>query len=309
MVQMRTKKYRSLPGSRIHNIGKMKTMKSLFRIILLCMVLLIPTGCASTFAPNPTPITELAGWTLAWNDEFDGKVGTTPDPMKWGNDLGGSGWGNQEQEFYTNEPANAAMDGKGSLVIQAIKIDPSKTSGADCWYGPCQYTSARLLTKGKFEVTYGRIEARLKLPYGQGIWPAFWMLGANIDTTPWPNGGEIDIMENIGREPAMIHGTVHGPGYSGARGVGGPYVLKTGNFADDFHVYAVEWEPKEIRWYVDGQEYFSVTPEKVNGDWVFNHPFFIILNLAVGGQWPGNPDQSTVFPQTLQVDYVRVYHK
>jgi beta-glucanase (GH16 family) len=288
---------------------KMKLVKSLLMAIYLGLVLVVSTGCTGILAPQPTPITALPGWNLVWHDEFDGKAGTQPDAEKWGYDLGGQGWGNKEHEYYTDELENAAMDGNGALVITAIKLDESTKSGLKCWYGPCFYTSARILTKEKFEFTYGRVEARLKIPYGQGIWPAFWMLGNDIDTVSWPNCGEIDIMEHIGREPDIIHGTVHGPGYAGANGFGGPYVLKEGKFSDNFHVFAVEWEPQEIRWYIDGQQYFSVTPDQVNGEWVFDHPFFLILNLAVGGQWPGYPDATTVFPQTLQVDYVRVYQK
>jgi beta-glucanase (GH16 family) len=279
-------------------------------LICICFLLIVSNGCSTgLFKAQSTPIPKLPGWILVWQDEFEGKAGTPPDASKWVYDLGGEGWGNKEHEYYTNEPANAAMNGKGELVITAIKLDKPAENGLKCWYGPCFYTSARLLTKGKFDFTYGRVEARLKLPYGQGIWPAFWMLGNDIDTASWPNCGEIDIMEHVGKEPDIIHGTVHGQGYSGANGFGGPYVLKEGNFSDTFHVFSIEWEPQEIRWYIDGHQYFSVNPDQVNGKWAFDHPFFLILNLAVGGQWPGYPDARTVFPQTLQVDYVRVYQK
>ena len=175
-----------------------------------------------------------------------------------------------------------------------------------CWYGKCLYTSTRLKTQGRFDHAYGRIEARIKIPRTQGIWPAFWMLGGGN----WPNDGEIDIMENIGREPRRVHGTVHGPGYSGAQGVSAAYDLGGPSaFADAYHVYAVEWEADTIRWYVDSALYATVTPRDLPGPWVFDRPFFIILNVAVGGGWPGSPDSTTVFPQTLQVDYVRVYQK
>ena len=268
----------------------------------------VPSPKAPAATATPTPIVAPAGWKLAWHDEFDGPAGAQPDPQNWGYNIGNNrGWGNAEDEYYTDSPDNAAMDGKGSLVITA-KTE-SLTTSLDCWNGPCAYTSARLLTKGKFEMTYGRVEARLRLPYGQGVWPAFWMLGANIDTTAWPTCGEIDIMENIGKEPAVVHGSVNGPGYSGGVAIGGPYFLSSGQFSDDFHVFAVEWDPQEIRWYVDGQKYFSVSPDMVKdrGDWVFDHPFFLILNLAVGGGWPGDPDKTSTFPQTLTVDYVRVF--
>ncbi len=289
--------------------GKHLSARYFFQVICLCAALVLLSGCAGAFAPQPTPIPELPGWTLAWHDEFDGRAGTLPDPDRWGYNIGGDGWGNQEHQYYTGEKANAALDGKGSLVITALKMEEPAKSGLTCWYGGCFYTSARLLTQDKFEFTYGRVEARLKLPTGRGIWPAFWMLGSDIDQAGWPQCGEIDIMENIGSEPNIVHGTVHGPGYSGAGGVGKPYVFKEGIFSDDFHLFAVEWEPQEIRWYVDGQPYFSVTPADLNGEWVFDQPFFLILNLAVGGRWPGYPDLNTQFPQALQVDYVRVYQK
>jgi len=244
--------------------------------------------------------------TLTWSDEFNGPAGAAVDGTKWGFDTGGGGWGNNELEYYTNSTANAATDGGGSLVITAQQSTLRKLR---CWYGQCQYTSARLLTKGKFQQTYGRFEARIRVPYGQGLWPAFWMLGANISTVNWPNCGEIDIMENIGREPATVHGTIHGPGYSGANGIGAPYSLTSGAFSDSYHVYAVEWDPNQIRWYVDGNLYQTRTPADLPAGttWVFDHPFFLILNVAVGGSWPGNPDASTVFPQRMYVDYVRVY--
>ena len=198
----------------------------------------------------------------------------------------------------------------GSLVINAIKLTPPL--GLSCWYGPCQYTSARLITKGKFDLKYGRFEARIKVPRGQGVWPAFWMLGNNIDTAGWPQSGEIDIMENIGREPSIVHGTVHGPGYSGANGIGTPFSL-SGNtpFADGFHTYAIEWSASEMRWYVDNIQYQVLTPKNLpqGSTWVFDHPFFMILNFAVGGSWPGNPDANTTFPQAMQVDFVRVYRR
>ncbi|HNB53050.1 MAG TPA: family 16 glycosylhydrolase, partial [Anaerolineales bacterium] len=237
-------------------------------------------------------------------------AGTPPDPGVWKPEVGDgflnglTGWGNGELEYYTAE--NAATDGEGNLAITALELDDS--SPLQCWYGPCQYTSSRLITWGRLEPTFGRIEARLKLPQGQGIWPAFWMLGANLDEVPWPQSGEIDIMENIGKEPTTVHGTIHGPGYSGGQGVGGGYDLGV-NVYDDFHTYAIEWTTDQIRWYVDDVNFFSASPNEIPGgaEWVYNHSFFIILNLAVGGAWPGNPDDTTTFPQTMLVDYVRVY--
>jgi beta-glucanase (GH16 family) len=248
-------------------------------------------------------------WTLAWSDEFNGAAGSAVDGTKWILETGGGshGWGNRERQYYTNTTKNAAMDGAGNLVITAYRESPGKKYR--CWYGECRYTSARLKTQGRFEQAYGRFEARLKLPYGQGLWPAFWMLGGNINTAGWPACGEIDIMENIGREPASVHGTIHGPGYSGAKGIGAPYSLTSGAFGDAFHVFAVEWEPNRIRWYVDGQLYQTRTPADLpaGSAWVFDRPFFMLLNVAVGGYWPGDPDTTTVFPQKMYVDYVRVY--
>ena len=177
-----------------------------------------------------------------------------------------------------------------------------------CWYGTCEYTSARLSTPSTFTQAYGHMEARMKIPRGQGMWPAFWMLGNDIGSNGWPNCGEVDIMENVGFEPGTVHGTIHGPGYSGAAGIGAGYSLPGGAaFADDFHTFAVDWAPNSITWSVDGNVYETRTPGDLGGNrWVFDHPFYMILNLAVGGDWPGNPDGSTSFPQQLVVDYVHV---
>ncbi len=237
-----------------------------------------------------------------WADEFAQADGTSPDATKWGYDIGGGGWGNGELQTYTTSPDNARIEG-GQLVIEARQTIN---------LGATNYTSARLLTKGKSSWTYGRMEARIKLPRGQGIWPAFWMLGTNIDSPEvgWPTCGEIDIMENIGREPTLVHGTVHGPGYSGGNGIGGPYSLPGGAaFADDFHNYAVEWSTNQIKWFVDGQQYLTLVPANLpnSNNWVFTQPQYLLLNLAVGGNWPGNPDGSTIFPQRMTVDYVRIY--
>src|SRR5215467_1039123 len=243
-------------------------------------------------------------WTLAWSDEFDGAAGSAPDQSKWGYDIGGNGWGNNELEYYTKRTDNAFLDGNGNLVIKAIKENYTGSDGVTR-----NYTSARLLTKGYFTQKYGRFEARIKLPFGQGIWPAFWMLGANIDSAGWPTCGEVDIMENVGREPSVNHASMHGPGYSGGNPLTATYSLPNGQkFSDDFHVFAFEWAPGVARFYVDGNLYETGTPADVAGSkWVFDHPFFILWNLAVGGSFPGNPDSTTVFPQTMVVDYVRVY--
>jgi beta-glucanase (GH16 family) len=252
--------------------------------------------------------TDLPGWKLAWSDEFDGPDGSAVDPKKWKHDIGGGGFGNQEREYYTDGTENAVIRG-GNLVITATKNGADKY---DCWYGKCQYTSARLLSAGLFQKTYGRFAARIRIPKGQGVWPAFWMLGSNIGTANWPGCGEIDIMENIGKEPKSVHGTIHGPGYSGAGGIGAGYSTPAMDvFADDFHVFAVEWSKDQIKWLVDEKVYETRTPADLPAGktWVYDHDFFLLLNFAVGGQWPGDPDGTTSFPQELKIDWVRVYDK
>ena len=245
---------------------------------------------------------------LAFKDEFNQTANTPVDSSKWTAETGGYGWGNKELQYYTNSTENAGHDGQGNLVIKAIKLNPPLN--LTCWYGQCQYTSARLITKGKFDRKYGRFEARIKIARGQGMWSAFWMLGNNIDKVGWMNCGEIDILENIGREPSTVHGTIHGPGYSGANGISGSYASPDNKkFADDFHVYATEWSKNKIAFYVDGTLYKTITPQNLPAGktWVFEHPFFMILNLAIGGDWGGIPDATTVFPGEMMIDYVRVY--
>jgi beta-glucanase (GH16 family) len=269
--------------------------------LVVCCLLLVPFLLA--FQNQSTP---KAKWKLIWQDEFDGRDGAPIDDSKWTAEVGGLGWGNKELQFYTKRTDNAFLS-NGSLNIKAIKERIGETDKV-----VREYTSARLITKNKFTVTYGRIEARLKLPHGQGIWPAFWMLGDDIDKVGWPRCGEIDIMENIGREPSTIHGTIHGPGYSGGKGLPSSHKLP-GNqtFAESFHTFAVEWEPNAIRFYCDDVLYSTRTPGDLptGTKWVFEHPFFILLNVAVGGNWPGSPDATTTFPQTMLVDYVRVYQR
>lgn len=253
----------------------------------------------AVLAAMAAPAAAQNDWKLVWSDEFNGPARSAPDSTKWIYDLGASGWGNRELETYTNSRDNSYMDGSGNLVIEAIKT----ASG---------YSSARLKTQGLYAFTYGKVEARLKIPYGQGIWPAFWMLGDNSKARGWPAEGEIDVMENIGKEPSTVHGTVHGPGYSGGKGIGKPYTLPPGTrFADDFHVYAVEWNPGSIEFFVDGHSYHKLPSTEIPAGttWAYDHPFYFIMNVAVGGQWPGNPDDTTTFPQRLLADYVRVYQR
>jgi beta-glucanase (GH16 family) len=247
--------------------------------------------------------------TLVWHDEFDGPEGAPPDPTRWtvaigdGSAHGIPGWGNEELEYYTDASDNTALDGKGHLVITARRSE----SKLPCYYGPCTFTSARVLSQHKAAFQYGRIEARIRVPRGAGLWPAFWSLGTNIEAAGWPACGEIDIMEFVGRAPKDVFGTLHGPGYSGAEGIGQTHSFEVGVY-EDFHVFAVEWRLSRIDWYVDGVEYHSASPQDVAPDpWVFRQPFFLLLNLAVGGHFGGPVSDETPFPAHMLVDYVRVY--
>lgn len=246
-------------------------------------------GCST----GPEPLTNL---TLVWEDNFDGAAGQLPNPANWQFDVG-TDWGNSQLEYDTDRASNASLDGNGHLVITARQES----------YMGSAYTSARITTEGRHEQEQGRFEARIRIPTSRGMWPAFWMLGANLPEVGWPQAGEIDIMENFGREPSKVMGTLHGPGYSGGNSIGRTYELVGSQFDADFHIFAVEWSSDEINWFVDSTLYFSVKASSPPGAWVFDHPFYLILNLAVGGGPPGPPDASTVFPQTMLVDWVRVY--
>ncbi len=259
------------------------------------------TAAAAGAALAGSPAATAAGATpsavLLAADEFDGPAGTAPNPSIWRFDTGAGGWGNAELQTYTDSRRNSALDGAGNLVITARR----EADGS--------YTSARLTTEGTCTAQYGRIEARIRIPRGQGLWPAFWMLGADIGTVGWPACGEIDVMENVGYEPDVVHGTVHGPGYSGAQGLSAAYRQPSGAaFADDFHVFGIDWRPGAVTWTVDGVAQRTVTRADVgSAPWVFDKPFFVVLNVAVGGSWPGSPDATTRFPQQMTVDWVRVW--
>ena len=256
-------------------------------------------------APDPGP----AGWGLVWSEEFNEPAGTLPNPQNWSYEIGdGSrngipGWGNEELQYYTDEAANAATDGQGNMVLTVREADGS----LDCYYGPCDYTSARLISKRKAEFAYGRIEARIRVPEGQGLWPAFWSLGTDIDLVNWPQTGEIDFMEFVGRLPNEVFGTIHGPGYNGGGSYGNIYTFAEPVY-NDFHTFSVEWEPDLIKWYVDGILYHSATPADVDpNEWVFNDPVFLLLNVAIGGNFGGEVGDDIELPQSMQVDYIRVY--
>ncbi|MGO8756507.1 MAG: family 16 glycosylhydrolase [Terracidiphilus sp.] len=276
-------------------------------LVFVCAALLFfPAGFARSSGAHGRQLTAAAGrsGTLVWSDEFNGPNGSLPDPGKWTVVEGGSGFGNGELESYTDRPDNIHEE-QGNLVITARKEAHTGPDGV-----ARAYTSARIQTKGLFEQKYGRIEARIKLPAGQGIWPAFWMMGNDYESAGWPNCGEIDIMENVGFEPSVVHGSLHGPGYSGGQPLSGTFTLpEKARFGDGFHLFAVEWEPREIRFYVDDNLYETQSMDSIPSSkhWVFDHPFYLLLNVAVGGHWPGNPDATTSFPVSMLVDYVRVY--
>jgi len=254
--------------------------------LLFIAAILLISGCESNKL-------EERDYQLVWQDEFntDGSI----DGSNWVFDLGGGGWGNQELQTYTDDPGNIIIE-DGALKITAVNNGGS-------------YTSARIKTQGKFDQQYGRFEARIKLPWGPGIWPAFWMLGADIETNPWPQCGEIDIMEYRGQQPSLVHGSVHGPGYSGGAAITKSFGLENDRFDVDYHVFAIEWGRDFIQYFVDDILYQEIGPDDLTGEWVYDHPFFLLLNVAVGGSYVGFPTPDTPFPQTMYVDYVRVYEE
>jgi beta-glucanase (GH16 family) len=257
-------------------------------------------------APDPGP----SGWSLVWSDEFNDPAGEPPNPENWSYEIGDGavnripGWGNDELQYYTSSTDNSATDGNGNLVIIAKEADGSFV----CYYGPCEYTSARLISQYKAEFAYGRIESRILVPDGEdGLWPAFWSLGTDIGEVGWPQTGEIDFMEYVSRIPDEIFGTIHGPGYAGGASFGNTHPFP-GGVASNYHTFAIEWQPDLIEWYVDGILYHTATPTDVApNEWVFNDPVYLLLNLAIGGNFGGPVSEDTVFPQTMAIDYVRVY--
>lgn len=267
-----------------------------FGLVLACLGFWAPGQAQST---NTIP-----AWRLVWSDEFEQANGSAPSSARWAYDTGGNGWGNSELQSYTSRRTNSFIQ-DGKLVIQALRENFTGSDGI-----ARSYTSARLKTQGLAFWNRGRMEARMKIAGGRGLWPAFWMLGNNISSVGWPNCGEIDIMENIGSEPNLVHGSAHGPGFFGNRSYKRTYALPPGErFSDDFHVFSVEWEGNTFRWQVDNRTYSWLDPASMPaaGSWPFNGPMFLILNCAVGGIWPGSPDNTTPFPARTEIDYVRVY--
>lgn len=243
----------------------------------------------STTAPDDS-VSDIPGYTLVWSDEFNGN---NIDLTKWSYEVNGDGGGNNELQYYTSLPTNSFIE-NGSLVIQARKEI----------YNGKEYTSARMRTLNKGDWTYGRFEIRAKLPYGQGLWPAIWMLPSDWEYGGWPTSGEIDIMEELGHEPYKVYGTIHYGTSTNHLQSGGSYQLLSSTFSADYHTFALEWDSTGMKWYVDGNKYFTASQGKP-----FDKRFHMILNVAVGGNWPGSPNNATPFPQKMYVDYVRVYKK
>lgn len=272
---------------------------------------LLPAAVLSALLASAQMAPPDPAYKLVWSDEFDGAAGTQPSEKVWNYDVGNEeqlGWGNRELQYYTRSPENVRIDGQGHLEVWARK----NTADLWCWNGDaCPYTSARLTTLGKVQFTYGKLEASIQTPPGQGYWPAFWALGSGATgggKVSWPNNGEIDVMEQIGRTPGTVYGTLHGPGYSGSAGISGQAQLP-GPLEGGFHTYTLIKRPGDLTWLLDGQVYHHVSAKDLPAGkpWVFDAPFYLLLNLAVGGNWPGPPNASTVFPGVMKVDYVRVW--
>jgi beta-glucanase (GH16 family) len=271
-----------------------KTKKNM---VLICGIIIVIL-CISIIYKNKEEIAikPQKNWVLVWSDEFNGDNGSAVDNSKWVQETGGNGWGNNEEQHYTEGTNNCYIENE-NLVIEAKKEEYEKS----------KYTSARIKTNGKFDFKYGKVEIKAKLPLGQGIWPAFWMLGSDFDSAGWPDCGEIDIMENIGRTPKTVNGTAHAPGYSGNMGLGNSLTIDE-DLTSSYHIYSIEWSKDKIEWFMDGKKYHTLNPETIGGNkWAFNKDFFLLLNLAVGGNWPGYPDNTTMFPQKYYIDYVHVY--
>jgi len=265
--------------------------------LLFVLASLVLAGCKADEGQQ----LEERSWNLVWSDEFDGEAGESPSSDSWSFDIGtgDNGWGNQEFQYYTDRPENVSMNGDGSLVITALRET----------FAGAPFTSGRIKTKGLVEQAYGRFEARIKAPYGPGIWPAFWLLGSNIDEVNWPQCGEIDVMEIRGQEPNIMAGSIHGPGYSAGDAITSSYGFEDRRFDTDFYVYAIEWGPDFIDFFVDEVLYQRITPSDADGEWVFDQPFYILLNVAVGGTYVGFPISQTPFPQTMEIDWVRIYEQ
>lgn len=249
------------------------------------------------------------GWTMTWHDEFDGPADTAPARSNWGYDLGGEPqWGNREWEYYTDRTQNVSLDGSGHLGITARR---ERLSGmSPCENGTCDITSGRIVTRGKVSQKYGRIEASIKVPSGKGMWPAFWMMGNNSEQVGWPDCGEIDIMETV-NTTRVLEGTAWGSNYPDSGFGGSTSLPNNAVLASGYHTYAIEWDATKIVWYLDSTAYFTFTRSQLGSGmtWPFDQPFYVLLNLAVGGEMSGSPDSTTPLPNTMLVDYVRMYQR
>jgi beta-glucanase (GH16 family) len=284
------------------------------RFSAACLALALAACTHPAAAPRDTTTSNPpTKWTLVWSDEFDGPAGARIDSTKWNYDLGDGcaagncGWGNSEKEWYSDAASSISLTGDGFLKIVARTAPPNMP----CYYGPCRYTSAKITTRGKMNAQPGRVEARIKLAPGQGLWPAFWMLGSSFPTVPWPDCGELDIMENHGSNMKSTSSAIHGPGYFGATPFAHGVALDTGSFASSFHTFGVQWDANRIAFTVDSQPHYVVMRSDIEyyGRSILDQPFFVILNLAVGGHFDGDPQSDAIFPATMLVDYVRVYVK
>lgn len=269
--------------------------------MLLLALALISCDSSPDSGEEETAIEAPPGWALVWNDEFNG---SSIDAAKWNHEVNASGGGNNELQYYTQRKKNSFVE-NGNLVIEAHRERFMDVEGTR------DYTSARMTTRGRGDWKYGRFEIRARLPKGQGIWPAIWMMPTASEYGGWAASGEIDIMEIIGSKPDLLHGTLHfGGSYPNNQSSGSSHQLSSGSLSSEFHTYAIEWKGGEIRWYIDDFLYSRKTEwNSANAAYPapFDKEFFMILNVAVGGNWPGSPDASTVFPQRMEVDYVRVY--
>jgi beta-glucanase (GH16 family) len=258
--------------------------------IINANLLYFPVDSAGYSSPR-----SYAGYTLVWSDEFDSNQ---INQNNWSFETGNNnGWGNSELEYYTNSTNNAFVS-QGNLIIEARQESN----------GGFAYTSARMKTENNQSFAYGRMDIRAMLPKGQGIWPALWMLGNNINTVNWPTCGEIDMMELLGQQPNKVYGTIHwGVNASSQQSIGTSYVLNSGSFDQQFHVYSLIWRQDSLNMYIDDQQFLGVPRNQVTSPYPFDKAFFFIFNIAVGGNWPGSPDGTTVFPQRMIVDYIRVF--
>jgi beta-glucanase (GH16 family) len=302
-----------MTASRVLRASLMCAITATLTIAPLTAQRSMPHGARVATAAGARIATQRAKWRLVWRDEFNGTAGTRPDARWWtartgdGCDRGICGWGNQERQWYTDSPDNAALTGRGQLAITARPAP----AGLTCWYGPCRYTSARLVTDGTVSVQHGRVEARVRVPGGQGLWPAFWLLGTSQPQVPWPDCGELDVMEFRGSIPNETSSAIHGPGYSGNTPFAHRERRDGADYTAGFHLFAVEWSADSVVFFVDGRAHYTVRRSDVEtkGRWAFNEPFSILLNLAVGGGFDGDPASDAIIPATMLVDYVRVYER